>query len=374
MRPEDKEPFVAAVRQQQRGLSDALFSMGAGVDDALCALPHLVEDAWKGYVAPSQDRDAPGQAPGSYYRDSMKARGSAAADMGQLAFEVTTPGILQRATTGTTSVETARGRKTGDIAGGLLDAVRENPLRTAGAVGTGIVAGKLPVTRAAAGRPAPGGTSARLAPGAPGAPAVAPRAPAATTAPRPAVQAAPLTPVALEMAAKRRALAWEAANNGHSVGRHGPEVSLQALKDRVIKGFAPDGRWSPQRYSGRFNTYRDMMDTYDAAMAKLNKDGVRLDRAPRAGEPHSHDVVLDHGRAIDDGFVAPQGTPKHTVADSPGGTQKAWTAANPVSGVTATFTKVAWNAEKAVWQVVQHFPLVKGWDQATKSYPGGLPQ
>lgn len=371
MRPEDKEPFVAAVRQQQTGLSKALFNIGAGVDDALCALPHLVEDGWKGYIAPSAERDRTGETTGSYFRASMAARGSAVADLGQLAFDMTTPGIMQRSMTGTTSLEAARGRASADIARDLAAGVVDNPLRAAGAVATGAVAGKLPVARVVA-----GSRSGWVPPmrSAPAAPAMRPGAPAVTMAPRPRTGAAAATPLALEIAAKRRAVAWEASNGGHSIGRHGPEVPMQALKDRVISGFAPDGIWSPQHYSGRFASYRDMMDTHDAALKALKARGVDLTRPPGATELRAHDLIIDHGRAIDDGFVAPPAAVKRTIAASPTGAGKAWDRADAVSGVTATFTKVAWNDTARKWQTVQHFPLVKGWDQTTQSYPGGLPQ
>lgn len=246
MRSEDKEPFVAAVRQQKTGLSKALFNIGAGVDDAVCALPHLVEDGWKGYVAPSAERDRPGEATGSYFRASMASRGSAIADLGQLVFEVTTPGLMQRSMTGTTSVEAARGRASSDIARDLAAGVVDNPLRTAGAVATGVVAAKLPVARAA---PSAESGAAPAMRSASAVPIMGRDAPANLKAAPPKPRAAPTTPLALEIAAKRRAVAWEASNGGHSVARHGPEVSMQALKDRVVSGFAPDGIWSPQRYS-----------------------------------------------------------------------------------------------------------------------------
>lgn len=117
-----------------------------------------------------------------------------------------------------------------------------------------------------------------------------------------------------------------------------------------------------------------MMDTHDAALKALKARGVDLTRPPGTTELLAHDMIIDHRRAIDDGFVAPPSAVKRTIAASPSGTGKAWDRADAVSGVTATFTKVAWNDAAGKWQTVQHFPLVKGWDQTTQSYPGGLPK
>ena len=58
----------------------------------------------------------------------------------------------------------------------------------------------------------------------------------------------------------------EAAEEGHTVARHGPEVENVALQKRLFTGIAPDNRLSPAPgASSRFATYADLLTTRQAA-------------------------------------------------------------------------------------------------------------
>ncbi|GLS81444.1 hypothetical protein GCM10007893_22540 [Paracoccus marinus] len=356
MRPEAKEHAYEKLTEDANWLSTGVLRVGAGVDDAVCALPHLVEDVWKGHIRPSSDRDPPGTEPGAYYRNSLSATGEGMADLGQLAYEQTSIGMIDRLADGATVIEAKRGKSSMQIVGSIAEELKDDPLRAAGSLLTGGVMGRLArVKRTPVNEPHPRDASA---------PDSAPLRERKRTDENHQPPG--------EAQARLRALELDGIEGGHVVSRHGPEVSDEALRARVTTGYAPDGTWNPSRYSGRFNTYRDLLETRDAAFEALRAQGVDLTKAPGFGELVEHPVTLNHGRPIDHGFFAPQGTGKHIVSESPTGKRKAWQEAEPVSGVTGTFTRVAWNQSAQRWQVTQHFPVVKGWSQATQSYPNGL--
>ena len=107
MRPEAKEYAHAKMKEDANWFSRQALGVGAGVDDALCAVPQLVEDVWKGHLRPSSDRDAPGAEPGSYYRNSLSAKGEGVADLGQLAYDQPLFGMIDRANDGETFIESS---------------------------------------------------------------------------------------------------------------------------------------------------------------------------------------------------------------------------------------------------------------------------
>ena len=330
MRPEAKEYAHAKMKEDANWFSRQPLGVGAGVDDALCAVPQLVEDVWKGHLRPSSDRDAPGAEPGSYYRNSLSAKGEGVADLGQLAYDQTLFGMIDRANDGETFIERQRGKTSAKIYEAMAEGFMDDPARAVGSFLTGGLAAK-----------ASGVTAARF--------------------------------VSFgEKLAKTRALDLDKKNRGHVVSRHGPEISDEALRARVTTGYAPDGTWSPSKYSGRFNTYRDLVETYDAAIARLGDEGLDFSRAPDASERPAREVTINHGRPIDDGFAVPEGSVALRITPPPGKRgNKVWPDPNPVDGITATVTRVAWNAMRNRWEVVQHYPLVEGWDQATRSYTSG---
>ena len=62
------------------------------------------------------------------------------------------------------------------------------------------------------------------------------------------------------------------ARAGHALDRHGPEVSENALKRRLVTGYAPDGAFVPAPgYSTKFNAYADYVATRKAATARLTQ-------------------------------------------------------------------------------------------------------
>ncbi len=70
--------------------------------------------------------------------------------------------------------------------------------------------------------------------------------------------------------AKEDAEALEAKDGGHSLGRHGPDVSDDKLKDRITTGVAPDGKFSPTDVSTKFASYEVFLETRTKAAATLD--------------------------------------------------------------------------------------------------------
>jgi hypothetical protein len=173
---------------------------------------------------------------------------------------------------------------------------------------------------------------------------------------------------ARELATKQKALQLEALDGGHSVARHGPEVSDADLQKRLTTGVAPDGVFSPTPASTRFNSYEDWMQTREAAWKGVEyKFGVDLNKPPLPGGVQRYDVIVEYNRAIDDGFVADL-TSKVKISDpqNPSKAGKGYQLHNPVDGITRTKTAIQWDGKK--WKVTQHFPEARNWDNVTKTY------
>jgi uncharacterized protein YggU (UPF0235/DUF167 family) len=175
---------------------------------------------------------------------------------------------------------------------------------------------------------------------------------------------APTTP-------KRQAQRYERQDKGHSLARHGPEVSDSQLKNRLTSGIAPDGKFSATPASTKFNSYEDWLQTRQDAMNQISKrEGINFNAPPPPGKEGPHKINLDHGRPIDDGYVG-TGAKKKISHTSPNGQVKkgaVYGNYGRVSGITGTTTTVAWNKDLNKWQVKQHFPNANKWDQAQQKY------
>jgi hypothetical protein len=166
---------------------------------------------------------------------------------------------------------------------------------------------------------------------------------------------------ARELATKQKALQLEAMDGGHSVARHGPEVSDADLQKRLTTGIAPDGKFSPAPASTRFNSYQDWVQTREAAWKSIEaKHGVDLSKPPMPGGVQKYEITVEYNRAIDDGFVGNKSSKvKITDPNNPKRTGLVYPSQTAVDGITRTKTFV---------KVVQHFPEAKGWNNATKEY------
>lgn len=200
-----------------------------------------------------------------------------------------------------------------------------------------------------------------------------------------------------EQLAKKAAEMLEQRDGGHSLDRHGPDVTDTALENRVTTGTAPDGADSATQWSTRFKNYQIWLQTRQAAMdAILKHHGLTATTDPGTGAQWLQGSV-DFNRPIDEGCA---GTPPPTVCRSvcptcntmfrsnagfvnrcttcppgPGGLPpktkkkgKEYPNTAPVSGLTRTQTGLKWDATQNRWAVGQHFPLGKDWDDTAKAY------
>ena len=171
-----------------------------------------------------------------------------------------------------------------------------------------------------------------------------------------------------EQIAKATAENLELQDGGHSLARHGPDRLNIDLENRLTTGIAPNGVFSPTQASTRFNSYQDWLETRQAALNAIAKrEGIDLSQPPPVGKQGSFNIILEHGKPIDDGFVG-SGT-KVKITDPVSGKQgKVYTNAQSVKGLTRTQTQLEWNSSTNRWEVKQHYPDARNWDQLTASY------
>jgi hypothetical protein len=179
----------------------------------------------------------------------------------------------------------------------------------------------------------------------------------------------------------------ERIDGGHSLDRHGAQVTPEQLDKRLKTGVAPDGVVSFAPASTRFNSNKNWLQTRQQAVETFrakygNLVGDDLRKPPQPGDPQNIEVKVRYGKPIDDGFVRDpttkkkvtipvnSSTGKPTIA-TPGGKTKTgnvYTRTEPVEGVTGVYTNFVWNAAEGRWKIVQHYPLVEEWNNAAKVY------
>ena len=181
-----------------------------------------------------------------------------------------------------------------------------------------------------------------------------------------------------EIAAALKAIQLEKLDGGHSIARHGAQIEDRALKDRVTTGIAPDGAFSPTPASTRFINHKMWLGTREIAWKKIEEiRKVDLSKPKTSNSPPSYEVRIKYNKPIDEGFVADLSTAnKVKVSDPITGKKKkgkVYSSVNAIDGVTATYTKVIWDANSNKWVVVQHYPYAEGWNNIAKNYSIGTP-
>ncbi|MEW6730678.1 MAG: hypothetical protein AB1489_05010 [Acidobacteriota bacterium] len=177
----------------------------------------------------------------------------------------------------------------------------------------------------------------------------------------------------VEQAAKTEAKQLEQLDGGHSIDRHGPEVSLADLEKRLKTGIAPDNTLSFAPASTKFNSYENWIKTREKALELIRtKYNVDLIQPPSPGDKPYREITIEYNRAIDDGYIPDLSTKqKVTVIDPITGKIKkgnVFSTVDFIEGVTGTYTRVAWDQAQGKWVVVQHFPVAENWDNLTKAY------
>jgi len=180
----------------------------------------------------------------------------------------------------------------------------------------------------------------------------------------------PLETTSILSGEKNKAIELDAKDGGHSVVRHGADVTDEELKKRLETGIAPDGKISPTPASTRFKSHKEWLKTREDAVKGIEKErGVDLSKPPEPGKPIKYAITMEHGRSIDDGFVGDRAT-RTKIAHPSKSSKKipVYPNSTSVSGITRTKTSVEWNSERDSWEVKQHYPDALNWNQSTQSY------
>jgi hypothetical protein len=171
--------------------------------------------------------------------------------------------------------------------------------------------------------------------------------------------------------------AIEQFDGGHSLARHGPDVSDADLQKRIRTGITPDQRFSPTDSSTRFRSYQDWVETRQRAIRDIQsqekiKFGESMDVAPEPGMKQFYAIEIDHNRAIDEGFNGVGSPEKMPNPLKPKQKGKVYVESEPISGVTKTFTRINWKEDKKCWVVSQHYPVGRGWNEGSQRYENSI--
>lgn len=111
------------------------------------------------------------------------------------------------------------------------------------------------------------------------------------------------------------------------------------------------------------------MKTREDVLKDIEKqEGIDLSKPPKPGEHTKHRIRVDHGRAIDDGFVGNHSTAVKVKDPVTGRKGRVYSDSIPVSGLTRTQTVVEWDSNSNSWEVKMHYPDSKHWNQSSQSY------
>jgi HPt (histidine-containing phosphotransfer) domain-containing protein/aspartate carbamoyltransferase regulatory subunit len=182
---------------------------------------------------------------------------------------------------------------------------------------------------------------------------------------------------AMEAVAKGRATLIEKIDKGHSLLRHGPDLTDNQLVRRLKEGIAPDGSIAAQvpRGSTRFNSHEDWLQIREKASEQITKrapfhGGVDLTKPPPSdalGNPTIKKVerTIEFDRPIGDGFIGKEGT-LHEITAQNGRELDVYGDVEKVEGLTRVKVTYEWNGKQ--WEAKQFFPETKNYDLVTHQY------
>jgi hypothetical protein len=105
---------------------------------------------------------------------------------------------------------------------------------------------------------------------------------------------------------KEDARALEARDGGHSLDRHGPDLSKEDLKRRLSTGYAPDGAFSPAPgYSTKFGSYGDYLQTRETVSKQIQIQARHTHKELRP----TWDAYIEACRAFDESDPGPGRVP-----------------------------------------------------------------
>ncbi|MBY6138857.1 hypothetical protein KUV26_05345 [Leisingera daeponensis] len=215
------------------------------------------------------------------------------------------------------------------------------------------------------------------------------------------------------------------SNAGHSLDRHGPDVSDEDLITRLKTGKPPNAHSDDERsYTGASSKFHSPQDwlagrelAAQAALAKgidITETEMTFTGDPLADPEENADFTVEHGRPIDKAYI---GHKKHVRLDDSGEPipDKTYETFEEIEGLTRAYVNFIWepellpaettnhpapnthhDEEKAQdnadyvakytarhgaapakipgrWVMMQQYPVADGWDNETKTYTNGNP-
>ncbi|WP_163833413.1 hypothetical protein [Spartinivicinus ruber] len=156
-------------------------------------------------------------------------------------------------------------------------------------------------------------------------------------------------------------------DGGHSIARHGPQISNKKLKERIKKGQAPDNRFSPADDSTRFLDEKTWLDTRRFAFERIQERagvdfGPDFKKVPAQPPAQAYQIYVNHGKKVGVGY---QGYGNRTLQKSKlsqgenGRRPKKTHQLENVKfndNVQITRTTIEWDTTKKRWVVRQHHP------------------
>jgi len=155
--------------------------------------------------------------------------------------------------------------------------------------------------------------------------------------------------------AKNQAQTKDDLDGGHSIQRHGPDVTDEELTDRLKTGVAPGGTYSPTRKSCKFINYGEWEATRTAAFGEAERRlGITFGpQRDQNGGGGPITFTMGHGRVVGEGF---EGVGAGTYKPHPkgGGGGQVYSAFAPLPPLTQTKSTIEWDGKH--WVASQHFP------------------
>jgi hypothetical protein len=183
---------------------------------------------------------------------------------------------------------------------------------------------------------------------------------------------------AMEAVAKGRATLIEKIDKGHSLLRHGPDLTDNQLVRRLKEGIAPDGKIEIGRVprgSTRFSSDTDWLHIREKASEQITKrspyhGGVDLTKPPPLDADGLSKIkevkrTIEFDRPIGDGFIGKEET-LHQITAQNGRKLEVFGEVEKVEELTRVQVTYRWNGKQ--WEAKQFFPETKNYDPVTHQY------
>ena len=180
-----------------------------------------------------------------------------------------------------------------------------------------------------------------------------------------------------EAVAKGRATLIEKIDRGHSLLRHGPDLTDNQLIRRLKEGIAPDGSIGRRVPLGstRFSSNIDWLQIREKASEQITKrspyhGGVDLTKPPPLDAKGFSTIkkverTIEFDRPIGNGFIGKEGT-LHKITAKNGKELNVYGAVEKVEELTRVKVTYEWNGKQ--WEAKQFFPDATDYDPITHQY------